>query len=275
MAKKEAPLEGQVFQIDTTLNSALVLIGIKSELEAISLESKDITADSPVETIKQASQRLVKVRTSIEAKRKEIKAPFLDAGKKIDAYAKELTAICVPEEERVAAVLEEVSNKELARLKDINNGRVIHIEVNGGSVNGAVAGYGNYWKPVDMLYAVPDDDFEQFLSDIRTTKAKDEKDKAELEELRRLQQAQQVQAVQVPEQSVIVDPTPSPEPQARPVPTPVDVPQTITAPEINWMLLPKEEVFAKCEMLIESGESPSPMLFKALYMIATSKGEDF
>lgn len=61
---------------------------------------------------------LQKMRTTIEAKRKELKADALAYGKKVDAVAKELTAIITPEEQRLKE-LEETAAREQARLAEL------------------------------------------------------------------------------------------------------------------------------------------------------------
>lgn len=64
------------------------------------------------EVVKAGVKELTSLRTSLEAKRKEIKQPYLDAGKIIDSKAKQITAELVKLEEPMKAAKKKVDDKE-------------------------------------------------------------------------------------------------------------------------------------------------------------------
>ena len=69
----------------------------KAEIAAKKLEYAALTADTPegYDLVRKAIGTVVKTRTAIEARRVELKADALSYGKRIDAEAKELTALVV------------------------------------------------------------------------------------------------------------------------------------------------------------------------------------
>lgn len=92
---------------------------IKKAVETASL----VTVEGPEDKKGMAVARenrlsLQKMRTTIEAKRKELKADALAYGRKVDSVAKELTAIITPEEQRLKE-LEETAAREAERLAEL------------------------------------------------------------------------------------------------------------------------------------------------------------
>jgi len=61
--------------------------------------------EASIKSVKTASAQVVRLRNNIEKKRKELKAPYLDIGKKIDAEAKRLTELILPIEKHLKGQL--------------------------------------------------------------------------------------------------------------------------------------------------------------------------
>lgn len=85
----------------------------------------DASTEDGYAFVKSACSTLTSARTSVEAARKEAKQPFIDAGKKIDADAKAITARIVALEEPMKAAKKIQDDKEaiakaerIARLKE-------------------------------------------------------------------------------------------------------------------------------------------------------------
>lgn len=87
---------------------------IKTFCESINIAGVEDKAN--YKTASAALTKVKKYRTGIEAKRKELKEPFLEAGKAIDAEAKRLTALLTPIEEALAGKIKAIDN-EAARLE--------------------------------------------------------------------------------------------------------------------------------------------------------------
>lgn len=87
---------------------------IKAFCDSITITGVDDKAN--YKTASAALTKVKKYRTGIEAKRKELKEPFLEAGKAIDAEAKRLTALLTPIEEALSAKIKAIDN-EAARLE--------------------------------------------------------------------------------------------------------------------------------------------------------------
>lgn len=89
----------------------------------------DASTTEGYEFVKAGCKELTGLRTAIENKRKEIKAPYIAAGQIIDAEAKRITAAIVELEDPLKAVKKEIDDREkrlkeerLARLNEkINN----------------------------------------------------------------------------------------------------------------------------------------------------------
>jgi hypothetical protein len=107
-----------------TESSVMAKYGIaKAEIQKTVDKSKLVTVTGPDDAKGMALARenrlsLQKMRTTIEAKRKELKADALAYGKKVDSVAKELTAIITPEETRLKE-LEETAAREAERLAEV------------------------------------------------------------------------------------------------------------------------------------------------------------
>jgi myosin heavy subunit len=74
----------------------------------------DITTKDGMKEVKGIAKSFREIRTGLETARKEAKEPILEAGRKIDAVAKELTAEVVPFEEKYTKLIED----EEARIEE-------------------------------------------------------------------------------------------------------------------------------------------------------------
>jgi hypothetical protein len=81
---------------------------IREQFMCIEIAGPDDTGG--IASVKTAKAQVVRLRTGIEKQRKEIKQPFLETCKNIDAEAKRLTALITPIEDHLKA--------ELAKLDD-------------------------------------------------------------------------------------------------------------------------------------------------------------
>ena len=85
----------------------------------------DTSTTEGFEAVKDAVKKLTKYRTSLEKERKAWKAPFLEAGKKIDSEAKRITAELLEIEAPFKqAKIEKEKALELAKEKRLNDIRV-------------------------------------------------------------------------------------------------------------------------------------------------------
>lgn len=91
----------------------------------------DATTVAGMAALKEAKKELTKIRTSIEKTRVQLKQPYVDAGKEVDAFAKALTGrvtkLELPvktalqaEEERQAKALAEQEEKHRLELEEEN-----------------------------------------------------------------------------------------------------------------------------------------------------------
>lgn len=91
----------------------------------------DATTVAGMAALKEAKKELTKIRTSIEKTRVQLKQPYVDAGKEVDAFAKALTervtklelpvkTALQAEEERQAKALAEQEEKHRLELEEEN-----------------------------------------------------------------------------------------------------------------------------------------------------------
>lgn len=91
----------------------------------------DATTVAGMASLKEAKKELTKVRTSIEKTRVQLKQPYIDAGKEVDAFAKALTeritklelpvkTALQAEEDRQAKLLAEQEEKHRLELEEEN-----------------------------------------------------------------------------------------------------------------------------------------------------------
>ena len=112
---------GQV--VDTAASSVLERYAItKAEIIKAVKESDSITVSGAEDTqgmelARSTRLSLRKIRTTIEAKRKELKADALAYGRKVDEVARDLSAPIGPAEERLK-VLEETAEREKSRREE-------------------------------------------------------------------------------------------------------------------------------------------------------------
>ena len=101
----------------------VVWSGIRSELESAAKEAGVLSIEGHIEgpqvgykTVAAACGRLGKYRIAIAKRRKELKAESLEVGRKIDAKARELTAIVEPTERALQSQVDAVDAIEKAKV---------------------------------------------------------------------------------------------------------------------------------------------------------------
>ena len=115
--------------IEKVVGAQIAKMGVKEEFQAFANEClavKVLSVDDK-EGYKVAKEKLkeaTKKRTATEAKRKEIKAPVISEGKKIDAVAEELQKILSPGELHLIAECKKVEDHEALQLKLKEEARV-------------------------------------------------------------------------------------------------------------------------------------------------------
>lgn len=143
-------LTADAFQIDTA--------AIKAEAEQYALLTINGLDDKEgFRSVKEGRLKLKKVRTSIENRRKELKAGALEYGRKVDAVAKELTDLIEPAEKTLAKIesdhvtaLERIEQQKLDdRMEKLAAVRCQH--------------------PASLVRSMSDKQFEEFLATATTT----------------------------------------------------------------------------------------------------------
>jgi hypothetical protein len=151
------------------------------------------------ENYKTATQALTKVRktrTGIESKRKQLKEPFLDAGKLIDAEAKRLTALITPIEVALQAKIG-VIDSESARIEAERKACVDEqMRVAGYTKQHGVFTVGKMIISEDMAYSATSELLALYIENGLAAKATEEAEQAELKRLRDLAAAQTPPPVQ-------------------------------------------------------------------------------
>lgn len=142
---------------------------------------------------------LQKMRTSIEAKRKDLKADALAFGKKVDSVAKELTALITPEESRLKE-LEETAAREAERIAELEK-KAREVE---NKRRCDVLAKINVMVPVIELSFMDTDAFNEFYAQKRIAfdaaeKAKADEEAARKAEAERLAKQAEEQAAQAAE----------------------------------------------------------------------------
>jgi hypothetical protein len=107
----------ETLSVEGVVAKSVRALGVKTELKRMNeeaLETKVISVEDKqgYAAAKAAKGRMVMARNDIERKRKELKQPYLDAGKHIDAAAKELTALIESGEAHLAAECKKVEDHE-------------------------------------------------------------------------------------------------------------------------------------------------------------------
>jgi len=137
-------------------------------------------------TATQALSKVKKFRTGIEAKRKELKEPFLEAGKAIDAEAKRLTALLAPIEESLSSKIK-VIDTENARIEAERRAWVDEqMRVAGYTKAHGVFTAGKLILSAEMVYAAKEDELERHIKAGLASRAAMEAEQAELKRLREM-----------------------------------------------------------------------------------------
>ena len=147
-------------------------------------------------TVQEAITTAVKARTSLDKKRKELKAPFKKIGEAIDAEAKRLTALLEPIENDLKAKKQEVDDfieAERQRLENEKqerfNGRVTRMTEAGVSFNGIVYHAGVLNVSPTQVMEWEDEQFEtelaKLVQEVELQRAAEARKAAEAEEAKR------------------------------------------------------------------------------------------
>ena len=156
----------EVNALELAQQQAISAIAVVTELETIRDNSKLIVEvnDENFDEVKKHKNALVKVRTSIEKKRKELSDPFTKAQKAIIEAGKNLIAICEPEEKRIAALVEEHENKAAIARQRITDERVEKLNAIGAINYGGSIGFNDLICPTNLLADYTDSEFTDFVS---------------------------------------------------------------------------------------------------------------
>jgi hypothetical protein len=107
---KDSPFAISPIEFEATKDELRALVAGFAELTVAGVNDKEGIAAA-----REARIKLKNLRTSIEKRRKELKADSLEYGKRVDGVAKELTAIIEPEEKRLEHE-ESIVKREQERL---------------------------------------------------------------------------------------------------------------------------------------------------------------
>lgn len=98
------------------------------DIPAIDLDADDETVGEQYQFVLGGHKRFVKARTSIEKVRKELKAPALGYGKKVDAIAKEFQAKIKPFEDKLSIQRLAVENNEARKQREAEEAEERRVE---------------------------------------------------------------------------------------------------------------------------------------------------
>lgn len=187
---------------------------IKTVCDAVSIAGPD-----DAEGYKKASAYLAKVRkvrTGIEAKRKELKDLPLKLGKAIDAEAKRLTALVQPIEDRLAAMKAEVDNEHARRHAEMMEARKNALLDNGFAFDGFGYKVGMIVVYAQQLEAMTDEELGMWIE-----RGQAEAQRMQAERLAAAAAAQQVTYTAPVPQQPVVNPIPPASFQNTPAPQPL------------------------------------------------------
>lgn len=146
-----------------------------------------------------ALSKVKKIRTSIEAKRKELKAVSIEYGKAVDGEAKRLTALVEPIENELKAKVDAI-DKAIEQEREKERARRHNAMIEAGfSVSGGFYYAGVFSYSIDQVQSSKEDTFNEILQRGRDEqeriKAEQERLKKEREEAERIKrEAEQAQA---------------------------------------------------------------------------------
>lgn len=154
--------------------------------------------------VQQGLSHVKKIRTSVEARRKELKAPALEFGRAIDAEAKRITEALTPLEAHLRSQKDSIDEAIEAERRAVELSRIKALQENGYNVIGSFFVLGPFSIPTDGIAAMDEEQFnihlergkQELIRQQAEAKAKAEREAAERAERDRLaaEAAQRAQA---------------------------------------------------------------------------------
>lgn len=113
--------------------------------------------------VQQGLSHVKKIRTSVEARRKELKAPALEFGRAIDKEAKRITAALMPLEWHLRSQKEAIDEAIEAERRAVELSRIQALQENGYNVIGSFFVLGPFSIPTDGIAAMDEEQFQIHL----------------------------------------------------------------------------------------------------------------
>lgn len=113
--------------------------------------------------VQQGLSHVKKIRTSVEARRKELKAPALEFGRAIDEEAKRITAALTPLEWHLRSQKEAIDEAIEAERRAVELFRIKALQENGYNVIGSFFVLGPFSIPTDGIAAMDEEQFQIHL----------------------------------------------------------------------------------------------------------------
>jgi hypothetical protein len=183
------------------------------------------------EAAKRAYRDTRKLANAIDNRRKEIKAPILEAGRAVDARAKELYEICKPVEDELSRRIASVDMEREAIKRAKRKQR--EADLLGAGYEYSVGAYriGDQVVVAEAIDEASNDEWQGIIERgkaaaerVREEREKQRKEREELEELRR-EKAKLELEIAAAKEPVVSAPEPEPEPKPQPQPQPQPEPQ--------------------------------------------------
>ena len=181
----ENPIQERVSQEIAKFNLADAAIAQMKE-EASKIEIKGIEDKAGYKIAKEMLSKVKKTRTSVEAKRKDLKSEYLEIGRGIDGEAKRLTdsilEIEEPLSEKIKAIDDEIQAEKERKEKEAEEKmktRVEELLSIGLEFNGMLYVRGNISVDIVTIKNLNDRDYEVLKSKVTLEKERLEKEEAE------------------------------------------------------------------------------------------------
>ena len=188
----ENPIEEIVSQEIAKFNLAdAVIAQMKEQYQGIEIKGIDDKAGYKI--AKEALSVVKKTRTSVEAKRKELKSDYLEIGRRIDGEAKRLTENILEIEEPLAQKIKVIDDEIQAEkerkereAEEKLKSRVEDLNKEGLNFNGSLYVCGNISVDVVTIKNFTDADYLIFVEKVKIEKARVDKEEAERKEAERI-----------------------------------------------------------------------------------------
>lgn len=206
---EDAVIIGDTARVETTVKNEISkfnladagIEALKKKYKGLKVKSQD--DEKGIAAVKDAVKVVSKVRIDLEKKRKEIKQPFLEIGKDIDAEAKRLTALILEVENPLQAEAEKVKKweteaaekAEAERQEKIKN-RVSELSAAGLVFNGELYAINDISMDIVSIEKMSEADFAFLVAKVKQEKAKNDAAEAERLEAERLEKERQQKLVE-------------------------------------------------------------------------------